>query len=1157
MDLVEITAGDGSSSMSDPTLAGGGEMGALMRAKDWSTTPLGPVEDWPQSLKTCVRIMLTSRQPMWLGWGDDLTYLYNDPYRSIAGGKHPEALGLPTRDVWHEIWDDVGPRIQSAMINEEGTYDEALLLIMERNGYPEETYYTFSYSPIPDDEGKICGIFCANTEDTRSIITERQVGLLRELAATTVDARSVDEACALSARCLESNPHDLPFSLIYLLDPDTRRANLAGTTRLERGHLAAPETIALDGPSDFPMAEAIRAKELRLVEGLSALFDSLPTGAWDRPPTQVVALPIAPSGDTGQAGTFIAGLNPYRIFDDDYRGFLELVAGQIAAAIANAQAYTDERRRAEALAELDRAKTAFFSNVSHEFRTPLTLMIGPLEELLGGSRGELIPAQLGELEVVHRNGLRLLRLVNTLLDFSRIEAGRQRASYERVTLPQLTADVASAFRSAIDRAGLRLVVETPPLPEEMTTYVDREMWEKIVLNLLSNAFKFTFEGEIAVSVFPNPDGRSVDLTVRDTGAGIPASELPRVFERFHRVQGAHARTHEGTGIGLALVQELVRLHGGTVQVESELGRGTAFTVTIPTGARHLPAEHVRADADPVPTGHNASAFVEEALRWLPGNTEPPLGVEPGDLGTGLTQSRAGVEPDGARVLIVDDNADMREYVARLLAGRYEVEAVADGEAALAAVRDRRPDLVLSDVMMPRLDGFGLLRALREDPRTSDIPVVLLSARTGDEATVAGLAAGADDYVVKPFTASALLARVSTQLQLARLRAEAAARERAALAEAELERSRLRELFEQAPAAIAVLRGPEHVFQLANKHYAQIFGPQRTYVGLPLRSVYPEVDRADIWALLDHVYSTAEPYVGSELYVEFDRHGDGTLEGGYFTFVLQPLHDSDEQVEGIFIHAVEVTDQVRARQEIEGAVRARDEFLSIAAHELRTPVTGIKGVAQLLQRSMARGTLDSTRHERSLDAIVSQADRLSALVVDLLDVSRLRSGQLALRPQEIDLAALVGEAVIRARDGLENDRFTIMLRGASEPCPMLGDPDRLEQILTNLLDNAVKYSPNGGEITVAVSGGDVRVSISVQDEGIGLAPGMTERIFEPFGRAPNAADHNIPGEGLGLYISRQIAERHGGSLWAESDGGERGTTFHLDLPRWGDREIATT
>ncbi|HJQ96676.1 MAG TPA: ATP-binding protein, partial [Candidatus Polarisedimenticolaceae bacterium] len=437
-----------------------------------------------------------------------------------------------------------------------------------------------------------------------------------------------------------------------------------------------------------------------------------------------------------------------------YRNFLDMAAGNVATAIAEARAYDAERRRAESLSELDRAKTAFFSNVSHEFRTPLTLMLGPVDDLLARSYTELSPATKSDLEIVSRNGLRLLRLVNTLLDFLRIETGRVQAVYEATDLGSVTAELASVFRAACDKAGLALEVICPALSQPIV--VDRDMWEKIVLNLLSNAFKFTFDGSITVALAES-DGHAV-LTVRDTGTGIPDEEVPRLFERFHRVENARGRTHEGTGIGLALTQELVKLHGGTIRVESRLGAGTAFHVAIPLGTAHLPADRIGGRRTLASTSTDARAFVEEALRWLPGSDAFPA---PDPL--------AFPESERPRILVADDNADMRGYVARLLSERFTVETAADGAAALEAAKRRVPDLVLTDVMMPQLDGFGLLRELRLDAKTASVPVIMLSARAGEESRVEGMEAGADDYLIKPFSARELLARVGAHLQMARLR----------------------------------------------------------------------------------------------------------------------------------------------------------------------------------------------------------------------------------------------------------------------------------------------------------------------------------------------------------------------------------------------------
>jgi PAS domain S-box-containing protein len=756
--------------------AGNGEMAARMQLFGWSETPVGPVEGWPQSLRTAVRIMLTSRYAMWMAWGPELTVFYNDAYAPTLGIKHAWALGAPASKVWAEIWPDIGPRIERVLKTGEATWDEGLLLLLERSGYSEETYHTFSYSPLADDLGVVSGMLCVVTEETERVIGERRLKTLRDLGERTTHAKDVAEACRFVVTALGANPADIPFSLLYWTDRDGKTAQLCASSQLERGSAARPEVIDLTDPHSirtWPLAVAISGDAPIHLVDIQQRFDELPCGPWNLPSSEAVVLPLRGGNQERVSAFLIAGISSCRAFDDSYRGFFELVAGQAAAALSNARAYEEERKRAEALAELDRAKTAFFANVSHEFRTPLALMLGPAEDALAEAAS---PEQRDRLDLLHRNALRLQKLVNTLLDFSRIEAGRVQATYQATDLAAFTGELASVFRSAVEKAGMRFSVHCEPIGESV--YVDRDMWEKIVLNLVSNAFKFTLEGEIEVCLY-RADG-AARLVVRDTGSGISEEQLPHIFERFHRVEGARARTHEGTGIGLALVQELVRLHGGTIDVDSRSGQGATFSVTVPIGRSHLPADRIVVAGSSASTGLSASPYLVEASRWLPegASEDSPLiaALDPSPAQAETTASAA-----RPRVLVADDNADMRDYVRRLLAGRYTVRTVADGRAALASARAERPDLVLTDVMMPRLDGFGLLRELRADPQTATIPVIMLSARAGEEARVDGIQSGADDYLVKPFSARELQARVSAHIELARARRAAAlADERAAV-----------------------------------------------------------------------------------------------------------------------------------------------------------------------------------------------------------------------------------------------------------------------------------------------------------------------------------------------------------------------------------------
>ncbi len=742
-------------------LAGAGQLGHDLLAVDWEGTPLGEPEAWPPALRNSVRILLTSKFSMWMAWGPELTFFCNDAYRrDTLGKKYPWALGKPAPEVWREIWPDIGPRIDRVMRTGEATWDESLQLFLERSGYVEETYHTFSYSPLAADDGHIEGMLCVVKEDTEQVISARRMMTLRDLGTRRSELTEAETIASVTEH-LAANPQSLPFTIIYQFDGAGTTAVRAGMTGFTGAdHPAAPPTIALGDPEATWPADALARGETVVIEHIDERFNKLPCGAWPEPPRRALLVPLAPSSQSSPYGFLVVGLNRYCAPDESYFGFVELIASHLTSAITDARSFEFEKRRAETLARIDRAKTDFFTNVSHEFRTPLTLLLGPAEDALADADEPLSDRQRERVEVVHRNGQRLLKLVNSLLDFSRLEAGKVAATFEPVDLARYTTELVTMFESAAARAHVQLRVDCEPLSSR--PYVDQEQWAKIVLNLVSNAFKFTFEGTVVVRL-REEDGHGV-LTVEDTGVGIQAEELPYLFDRFHRVPGARSRSHEGSGIGLALVAELVALHGGTVDVVSQPDDGTTFTVRIPLGAGHLPADQVAdgLSADgPLPgTGpaRQAEEFVSEALRWM---EEHPAGT--------TVPAVTGDDPLRPRVLVVDDNADMRDYISRLLAPHYDVATAADGVEALDRVRQETPDLVLTDVMMPRLDGFGLLQALHADPMTTGVPVVMLSARAGEEGTVEGLEAGADDYLVKPFSARELLARVRVNLELDKVR----------------------------------------------------------------------------------------------------------------------------------------------------------------------------------------------------------------------------------------------------------------------------------------------------------------------------------------------------------------------------------------------------
>jgi len=1118
-------------------LAAGGEMGALMRTIDWASTPLGPVETWSQTLKTMVSFLLANRFPILLWWGPDYIQLYNDAYRPILGAKHPQSMGQPVRECWWEIYDVIGPLIDTPFNGGPATWMDDILLEVKRHGFAEETHFTIAYSPVPDptaDRG-IGGVIATVTETTEQIIGERRVLALRDLGTqSVVEARTAEQACAAAADVLSQHSRDIPFALIYLLDPDGKRVRLAGVTGAKAGGVVSPETIDLGDaaadPVGWPIREALETEALHIVEHLHARFPDVPPGPWSDPPHTGVVVPIASNIAHRPNGVLVAGVSPRHGFDEQYATFFELIARQVSTAVVNARAYEDEKRRAEALAELDRAKTAFFSNVSHEFRTPLTLLLGPAQEVLDDPR---IPAaDRQRVEVIHRNALRLQRLVNALLDFSRIEAGRIEALYEKTDLAEATRELASNFQSAVAAAGLTLVVDTPAVGQPV--YVDREMWEKIVLNLISNAFKHTFEGQITVSL--HADATNAELVVRDTGVGIPADQIPNLFKRFHRVPQIRSRTHEGSGIGLALVQELVHLHGGTIDVASKESRGTAFTVRIPLGHSHLPADRLSEEREHLSAGPNATPFVEEALRWLPTKEEPA-----GDTGSDETARRAAADSRG-RILIADDNADMRDYVARLLRARgWHIQAVADGQTALDAVRREAPDLVLADVMMPGLDGFALLRELRADPVTADIPCILLSARAGEEARVEGLSAGANDYLVKPFSARELVARVNGTVQLSRIRGDTKQRS-----------AQLETLFNAAPIGVYLV---DSEFRLAAVNSTARAG----FAGIPdligrdfdevMHLLRPKARADEVVRRFRRTLETGEPYVAPE--EQSAKPEDG--ENKFYQWRIGRIPVAEGRY-GVVCYFLDITEQVRARHDAESARAAaeransaKSEFLAAMSHELRTPLNAIAGYVQLLSMGVHGPLSDEQR--QVLKRVEMSERHLLSLITDVLNFAKIEARRVEYDIQTVPLTVAVANVGAMMAQQVTAKGLTFENRVANGAA-VKGDPDKVQQILLNLLSNATKFTPAGGRIVVDAptregSAADARF-LRVSDTGSGIPRDKQEAIFEPFVQVDRGLSRPTEGTGLGLAISRDLARGMGGDLRVRSDVG-RGSSFTLSMP----------
>ncbi|MCF0074735.1 ATP-binding protein [Dyadobacter sp. CY261] len=1105
-------------------LAGGGEMGKRIREFDWDATELGAPRGWPQSLKTCIRIMLSSKQPIWIGWGPRILKFYNDAYIDIVRGKHPHALGEPVSVVWKDIWKDIEPMLSRAMDRDEGTYVESRLLIMVRSGFPEETYYTFSYTPVLGDDGRPAGIICYNTADTERILSERALKTMQQLDSLGEKKRE-EEVFRQVERALSANPLDFPFAFLYKISEDGAQAGLVATSGADPNDPELDKHFRLADSGERYDQLVSTVRQNRMTEAINrGQWKQLATGGWDVAPKYVVYLPIQSASRKFPLALLAVGLNPYRKFDEAYRNFLQQIADRIALGLGNVMAYEEEQRRLRALEELNQAKTLFFTNISHEFRTPLMLMLGPLEELLNHDVSQWSEAERVKVEVTHRNALRLLKLVNTLLDFSRMEGGRNHARFVETDLAGYTRNLASNFRSVIEKAGVRFDVKVGN--DACTAYVDRTMWEKVVFNLLSNAFKYTLEGKITLELYEH-DG-SIRLVVSDTGVGIPKHELPHMFERFHRVQNAGGRTYEGTGIGLSLIKELVDLHHGRITVESTEGVGSAFTVTIPAGNQHLDPSLV-SDSDTGVEEAISDFFVREAETLL----APEYQAER------MTNGHADNRKDC--ILIADDNADMRQHIQSLLGGQFRTLTAPNGVEALRLIRQHRPALVLSDIMMPEMDGIALLKAVKTDPEIGQTPIILITARAGEESRIEGIEIGADDYIVKPFSSKELIVRTQAQIRMSGARNKIEASEK-----------QFRILTETLPQLI----------WMTDETGRQIFASGRwvEYTGIPPME-------ARFWQQIIHpddLDGIKRSWVrslrtGQRHHAEV-RFRSKTGEYRWYVGMGEPIRNESGKIINWIGAFSDVHDQRIFTEELERKVEQRtqdlvyankelESFNYVASHDLQEPLRKIQTFIHLIERNK----FDSDLSKGYFQKIYLSAQRMSELIQSVLTYSRLSQNGETL--QQVDLNKVIEDIRFDFELAIQEKQAKVI----SDHLPVVtANPLQMNQLFANLISNSLKFSTAMPEIRISSSrekGRDIPLAppelasvdyhhLCVKDNGIGFEPEFNEKIFTLFQRLHRKSEY--AGTGIGLSIVKKIVEQHEGFVSAESHADE-GATFHIWLP----------
>ncbi|WVR03014.1 hypothetical protein IAU60_000003 [Kwoniella sp. DSM 27419] len=890
------------------------------------------------------------------------------------------------KEAWGPVWDGVSGLIDRCLQFGENVYREDDLLLYRRGprGHWVEKYHTWSFIPLFDDDGKPLGLYNPTRETTAAVVARRRQESTRDLSEQLLIARNQREFYDGITEVLERNAKDVPFLIGYSVEEDKDdgqvKLSLQATVGVPEDHPAAepaislslshgrhsrqnlgPKAAALSSPTlsaisalssgagrvnysydkkAWPIAKALATRQAIVVDDCSELIQGFPLREWEALPYSAIVVPVASESSTEVPhAVLIIGLNVASPLDEEYEDWIHVIRAHLTSSLASVRAYEAENQNRLEREGMERAKTAWFQGAAHDLRSPLTLVAGPLDDIL---RTNLHPDQRSALQLAQRNLARVQRLVNSLLDFSRIEAGKMQGRFAPLDLGRFVDSLATLFRPAVERR--RITYELDIDRNERTVFVDPTLLETVITNLISNALKYTERGTITVGL--SYDNGFAEIAVTDSGIGIPQAELAAVTDRFHRATTALSRGTEGTGIGLALAKEIVKLHGGdlliTSQTSEESGgpHGSTFTARIPLIERRVNEDGLARAA----FGLYGKEVVAEAMCWALDSDIESESVGSGMSGlSGSLSSRA----DGFLfektdvLLLVDDNTDMRHYIKRLFAPYCRVIEAKNGKEAFDIARANPPQLILSDLMMPIMNGQELLTEIRNDPATKMVPMVLLSAATDDELRLAALIEGAEDFLTKPFKPKELLARVHLHMQLGKKRVT------------------LEALYEQREREMSVLADycPSGILRAnADGFITYGNGMWRTIAGMP-----PGFD-INGWAnyVDEDTYSRLAPFWEKGL------HGDETTFSDTWRFT------NGKTVQGTFIRLDKVDptlsgilgclsdisyqeekllDAERRRIEAEESKHQQELLVDLTSHEIRTPVSAILQCSSLVKDNL--------------------------------------------------------------------------------------------------------------------------------------------------------------------------------------------------------------
>jgi signal transduction histidine kinase/DNA-binding NarL/FixJ family response regulator len=924
------------------------------------------------------------------------------------------------------VFDGVRPLIRQCLDDGIAYHTENDLLLYKRgeNGQFVEKYHTWSFIPIFDLDGKIPGIYNPTTDSTDAVLAYRRQQTTKSISDRISIARTVDELFKGIAEAMEGNSKDVPFLLCYGIEEKDKlgevELTLQSSVGVPEGHSAAPRSTRLKLPShgrsplsggsdydpldpptfsgksrsrlsidlaqslpergqdqSWPITEALLTRRSVYVEDCSTLIAKLPLRRWEQLPESAIVVPICNEmSNDSPRGLFIMGLNLLRPLDDEYRAWIEVTRSQLTSALFSVHAYAAEHQRVADKDRLERAKTAWFQGAAHDLRSPLTLVVGPLGDVLESN--DLKPDHRQALVLAQRNVQHIQRLVNALLDFSRIEAGKLTARYVLTDLGRFVDDLTALFRPAVVRRGIEYTILTAQ--HETLTYVDPTLLETVIVNLLSNALKYTEKGSITTQLVYT--ATHAEIAVIDTGFGIPRAEVHAVTDRFHRATTASYRGTEGTGIGLALAKQIVQLHGGDLTIESRVAEespdgshGSTFKVRIPLVERDTDDNEADLGRG---FGTYGKALAGEAMQWPAADLENEM-IETSrsstsENGDSSATSEGLLFEKSDLLLIVDDNHDIRRYIKQIFSPFCKVVEASNGYDAIELARQSSPDLILSDLMMPRMTGQELLSAIRQDSATRSMPVVLLSAATDDHSRLLALTTGADDFISKPFKPKELLARVNLHMQLGK------------------RRIKLEELFHQREQEISLLSDycPAGIIrQTADGNMIYGNASWREYAGMQ--------GEQDLNNWIEKVRSDDAQVLMTRLQ-EF-RHGDERelqqtwkwLNGRVVTGTFIRLDKVIPGMSGILGCFSDISYQEERilqaetrRIEAEESRRQQELLVDFTSHEIRTPVSAILQCSALVKENLMAlmKTISDVTGAKGITNFVPTDDMMADLEEDI-------------------------------------------------------------------------------------------------------------------------------------------------------------------------------